>query len=338
MPKIKRNNTKVIYFPFTPNIPWRVFRGKFVLPKLDLASWNEALKNRSSVVIVQGKLLESFLSLFFLEGLNKIAPQKDLFWKGPEIYDELRVWQGLARKFKPELPKDLTLRFPTPLFLDKNKYTFFNCNLNYMDIYSYWGKYCYSTNKFISGQMLQNFTQPITKDYFPKFRNLEVSEELSNLFKINYFYKNQPYVCLFPERTGHSMHKFSGLGWSDREAKMLASYLKSLNIKLIVFSNRVSQYMHTNILSLPANISYIFNLLPSAKAIISEEFDFTNIGYIVSEALIFHKKEKSSVFSFTTAHNFFKKKNKTHEYKSLTPQEVFKVLSEKQQQREIIYG
>lgn len=319
---------KLITFPFTPNINWRLYREKYINSKLDGAGFNQALLDRNPVVLVHGKLLENFFSLFYLEGLNQICPGKDFYWKGTAEYDCLREWQGLARNFKLEVDKNACFRFPTPIWLDESENCFFNCNLNYIMRYTYWGRANEEVDRNLTYQILKNFTQSIKPSYFPKFRFLNISTELEKLFNINKFSIKEKYICIFPDKTGHSMHNHSGLKWKERDVFALAGYLKSQDIKTVVFSHKENIFRGANTVVFPPKLEYIFNILPNAKAILSDEIDFTHIGCVVSKAVVFANKPSVEKFRTSTNRSIFGCKNHIFLYNTLTPRQAFESLNE----------
>src|SRR5690554_1839294 len=131
----------VRYFPFTPGIPWSIKNGRYIIPKINRIAWDKAVDGRDFNVVAYGGLFESFFSLSIIEALHFIHPEKKIYWSGHNQFNYLCSSQGIAKinKFDETLIK----KYPCPIFLDKEKFVYFNCLNNYIDVYSYAGVYGY---------------------------------------------------------------------------------------------------------------------------------------------------------------------------------------------------
>jgi len=86
-------------FPWSPGIPWKVRRGKYVIPELPAELVSNVLRGKEAVVCSFGGLLESFYSLSILETMNKNLLAKKLYWAGNNEYEPLVAANSLAQPF-----------------------------------------------------------------------------------------------------------------------------------------------------------------------------------------------------------------------------------------------
>jgi hypothetical protein len=309
------------YFPFTPGIPWKLFDGKYIKPELSSISWQNISKNATATAICFGGLIESYLSLSALESINYISPNIKLIWAGDDKYKILCDINGLS-KYTDDLPKDISSRFPTPIFFDKTGNIYFNCLLNYLYIKTYYGAKGYKNSRPIAKQIIDNNLIRWEQQFVPKLRKQTVSKELDQLIKINKLNQNIPIVIILPDKTQFTMHKIKCLSWTPMQVKSVATLLKHKNTNVIVFSDQPEKYNSIDLIVLPIKLEYILHFIPKALSILSTDIDFLFLANILSSAKIFTEYNKNQ-FNLNNNNKFFNKTNKIYKKRTLTPRYVF---------------
>ena len=312
------------YFPFSPGIAWKVKNGKYIIPKLDQISWNRALENREVVLVCHGGLFESFFSLSILEALNSIRPDKKLYWCGDSRFDLIYSLNNLAKKSLINIDEETLENYPTPLFLDKNKYVYFNCLSNYINISTYYGRYAYDDQKAVVKQIFRNSLLEWDKKYIPKLRKKE-SIEFDKWVKLTKFKINQPYALILPERTGWSDHSNSCLSWNVSQVKSVVSILKQSNIQPVIISPYASRYYDVTTFTLLNKLEFLFNLIPSAKIVLSEDVDILLLAMMISNSKIISQKQKRE-FALGKNKKFLNVDNEIVEKNNLLPIDVYMEL------------
>ncbi len=314
------NKYSVRFFPFSPGIPWKVKYGKYIIPEINSESWDLALHGRNAVVLADGGLVETFISLTFLEALNNISPGTKLYWAGNDSLNSLVSVSGLASMFPKSLPGNLIERFPVPIFLDRKDNTYFNCLLNYIRVKPYYGGKSYHDRKAIIKQIFRNSLVDWDSRFIPQQRRADmVSTELNRWAKSSKFYFNKPYVCLFPE-TKHSIHKQSTLGWSNIQIKSFAAMLRQAGVSLVLFTN--SKTFSDSCFVLPPRPDYEWFMMPAAKAVLSETIDYLIVAGMISKAKLIGLPTKNEL-SISKNNKYIGAENVIYTLKGITPMDAF---------------
>lgn len=314
------------YFPFAPGIPWNM-KGPFLDPTLNVNIWGNILQNRNAVVVVHGGLIESFVSLIYLEIINHLAPNKKIYWYGDSKFHQLIWLNGLASICATEISPDILSKFPVPIFLDKKEFFYYNVLNNYLNIKTIRGTFSYKNKKPILEQLFKNTTLANWNiSYIPQIRKNINFIELKAWAKINNFSFTQPYVCIFPDR-GVSIHPESFLGLTITQIKSLAAILKQAGVTLICFTQDINKY-HNSVYALPPKIDYILYMLPKAKTILSEEVDYLLLGGMVSNAKIIGKNYKHYL-NLEKNMKFIERNNVIYSCKELNPTYLAKIILQK---------
>lgn len=276
------------YFPFSPGIGWKIKNGKYIIPEINLDVWNKVTANKDITVVAFGGLIESYLSLCYLEMLNYIIPGNTLYWCGDARFDSMAILNGIAIP-EQTVPKPILSKYPAPIFLDANKNVYFNCLNNYLTVKPYYGGKGYLDKTPIAKQLLRNSTMPWDNQYIPKFRKLAIPASLLQWSKIVKFDVNKPFVCLF-QRLGWSNHKASALGWNEVQIKALSSMLRQRGISTIIFTHNPGKFYGSSAYCLTPSMEHILYAIHKAKAILSEEVDFLLLAMMSSNAKVIMKK------------------------------------------------
>lgn len=277
---------KFRYFPFAPGIPWAVRAGRWVEPTLQHDVWHGVLDGRDAVVVCHGGLIESYFSLTYLEMLNCLAPDKKIYWSGDKQFNRLIWMNGLGNMNPTEFTKKMVSSYPLPLFLDGGNFFYLNVLNNYQRVISIDRLRRRKKYNPILIQMFANTTLATWDDSFlPQMRNNATPAELKTWLGVNKFHLNKPYVCIFPDR-GQTIHEFSGLDWNDSQIKALAAQLGSMQVNLLVFTDRPNRFHNSQVHVLPERLDFILALLPMARAVLSETVDYLLIAGMVGNAAL----------------------------------------------------
>ena len=316
------SSNSVRFFPFSPGIPWKLKKGKYILPDVPFAHLIKLLQNKELVVTAFGGLLESYYSLSILEIFHAIDSSFPLFWNGNKNFEELVNLNGLAQVTNIMSPKTLG-RFPSPIFFDQENRAYFNCLYNYIDIYTYYLKFGYINSLPLVQQILNNSC--VSADYFvfSKLRRLEQPANLSFHLQSNKIDLSLPYILLFPDE-GISIHQdVCCLDWSINDIGAFNAMLFGHDIQLIIITHNRQKYFGNNSLKvLPFDLSAVFYLLPQAKAVLSKEIDLLLIANHLSDAMLFSSPQ-SKPFQLSKNSKFLQKENVIYDREEVDPQLVF---------------
>lgn len=320
-----KSNETIRYFPFSPGIPWKVKNGRYVVPHLSSDAWVRATKSRDIILLANGGLVESFVSLSLFEILNYASTTSKLMWAGNRQFESLVRLNGLASVCPISFSNDIIQKYPVPLFLDKSTNTYFNYLNNYIDVKTFYGEYGYRDCRPIAQQLTSNFIIPWEKRYLPQYRNSQIAlGELDKWSKLSRFQFRQPYICIFPDR-GLSQHKQVMLGWNDTEVKALAAMLRQVGISTLVFTNNSNKYYASPVYTLPTNPEYMLLMIRAAKAVLADEVDPLIIAEMISSAKIVAKPSKNEI-NLHKNRKFLKSSNVIHTLRKLTPVKAFNVI------------
>lgn len=310
--------SNVRYFPFSPGIPWK-FYGPYVIPSMDRRIWDRVLEDKKFVIIANGGLFESFFSLSLLEALNIVEPNRLLYWTGNSKYSSLLYMNGIARPSPIEISEAQAKRYPVPLFLDRLDLAYFNCLNNYIKMRPYYQRGTKSNGQPVTRQIFSNSLLDWSPNYIPKLRKIVVSDELEEWRKRSKFYDNKPFVLLFPDVTGHSIHSDECLKWTPSEVKAFSSMLHQAGVSLVVCTDNPRPYYDSYAFYIPTKLDYILFLMPKSKAILSKDIDFLLMGLLLSSAKIIALPSRKRCFRFDKNRNYLNVTNETISKKTLTP-------------------
>lgn len=320
-----KSSETIRYFPFSPGIPWKIKRGKYIVPELTSDAWTKATKSRDVIVLAHGGLIESFVSLSLFEALNYASSPSKLMWAGNPQFESIVKMNGLGAICPVPIPPKTVQDYPVPVFLDKSSNTYFNCLNNYLDVKTFYGEIGFKDHRPIVQQIVTNFVIPWENRFIPRQRNNQLSKkDLESWAKISRFQFNRPYVCVFPDR-GLSQHNLSTLGWNEAEVKALASMLRQKGISCLVFTNNAGKYYASHAHVLPAKPEYMVMMLEFAKAVLSEEVDQLIIAEMISSSKIIARPSKNEVNLYKNR-RYLKSSNVIHTIRALTPVRAFEAI------------
>ena len=274
--------THVRYFPFSPGIGWKIKNGKYVVPEINLDVWNKIISGKDITVVCYGGLIESYISLCYLEILNYIVPNNTFYWCGNNKFDSLVRLNGLARI--GNFPKNMLWRYPVPIFMDADKNVYFNCLNNVLKVQPYYGGTGYKDKSPLVKQLLRNSTLPWDKQYLPKMRRSSFpSKEFLQWSKLVRFDLNKPFICIFQD-LDWSQHKRTSFKWNETQIKALSSMLKQRGISTVVFTKVSGKFYGSSVYCMQPLMESILGIIPRAKAVLAEEVDFLLLSAMISNA------------------------------------------------------
>lgn len=318
----------VRYFPWAPKIPWRVHKGKYLIPQLTNAIWSRVIETHNPVVVANGGLLEAYYSLIYLELLNSTFPLKSRYWSGPKKFQPLIKLNGLAHLTDSIISDSVLERFPTPIFMDTVGNTYLNCMHSYMSYRSIYGGPDRRRYQSLVEQLIQNSCQEWCEHYTPLMRNWNViPDQISQWAKINRFDLNKPYVFIAPDQ-GLSIHKKSALGWGEMELKSLSAMLMQSGIQTVVFTDRIRKTHTSQAWFIKSNLEWMIFFATYAKVIMADEIDFLLMAPLLNPRAKVIGKLFKSPWSLSGNAKFFGLKDVIYENRELTPYKVFQEVTE----------
>lgn len=325
--KLKSSNVKTTsrIFPYCPGIVWKL-KNNYIISKLDTDNWKKAIDDRDVVVVNFGGLFEVYFSLTYFEALNKLYPQKTIYFNGQDRFSNLLNINGLG-KYNILVTGNQASKYPIPIFLDKSNHTYFNCLNDYFYFKGHNGKNNYKNINPISKQLFKNSCLDWNINYIPQLRNLKLSNELKELKQFRKFDIDKPYILIFPDsNSGFSMHSVSTLGWTIAQIKSFVSMVNSKNIQTVIITKNIGKYVGTNALILSPKLDNIFSLIEKCSVILSEEVDFLLIALLLSKNTKIISRDVSSEFSIKKNQKYLGTDKKLYSAKELQPIEVFKEI------------
>lgn len=282
---------KIIYFPFSPGIPWS-FNKKFLINKVPDFVWSRFISQRKNIIVSNGGLIESFFSLSIAEVLNFIYPEKQVYWSGEESYKYLLSINGLLKFNDFQINSQIASSYNTPIFFDRSKNLYFNCLNNYLEKKSFDLKKIQNNKDPILKQIFSNALIKWDPFYIPKIRK-DISENFNKWCSINKFYKNNPYIVIIPEKTKFTQHKLSCLGWGVNRIKALSSILYSYGINTLIVCDDYLKYKNPNNFVAPLKLDILISAIKDCKAIMSEDIDYLLLSMMISDGTIISKNLKN---------------------------------------------
>lgn len=277
------------YFPWAAGLPWKVKRGKYVLPEIPVTLLHSILTEKQLVVCAFGGFLESFYSLSVLEALNVEFPSHKLYWSGNDSYHTLLGANGLALPFAEIDQKDIN-RFPTPIFLDKNNRAYFNCLINYLVKKTYYLTGGYPDGRAAIQQIIEKSTFSHNSNIKPKIRYNDEMGDHTSLFKAHSVDLSKPFILFIPDHTSCSIHNDSFLNWNKSQNKSFITLATQAGYQVVVLTESPSQYWGINAKIIPFSIELFLTLVPQAKFLISRDVDFPLVSCSISDAAIIANK------------------------------------------------
>lgn len=312
-------------FPYCPGVVWKL-KSNYIIPKLDAYNWRRAIDEREIVIVNFGGLFESYLSLSYLEALNKLYPKKDICFNSPEQFNELVNLNGLGYH-NILINKEQTIKYPIPIFLDKSNNTYFNCLNNYFSFNGADGKNKFENKNPISKQIFINSCIDWNINYTPQLRNLNLSNELKELKQFKKFDIDKPFVLIFPDsNSGFSMHSISMLGWTVAQIKSFVSMVGSKGIQTVIITKHIGKYTGMNSLILYPKLNNILSLIEKSSVILSEEVDFLLIGLLLSKNAKIIARDVDKQFSIKRNQKYLQTNKSLYLDKQLEPIKVFKEI------------
>lgn len=278
-----RSNRKVKYkpkyFPFSAGIPWKVERGKYIIPEIDAETWNEVLKDKNIHIVSFGGALESFFSLSAAEAIFSIDQSKKLYWIGNAQWSSFCRAQGLCKISPIDFTKDLLSEYPVPLFFDKDNNAYFNVLNNYLVRSSYWGLCLEKVESPVLGQIFRNVMIP-WNNYCPKLRSLNnnVFDELCKTGRVKH---KSRVITLILDKTECDL-----LEWNLQNVKEFAQLVSTKDLKLIVFTKNIKIFYGTKIIVEEYNLDRILSIISNSWMILSNTIDWLLISMMLSKAKI----------------------------------------------------
>ena len=166
---------EIKYFQYSPGIPWQLAKSKVVIPRVNGECVSKLIKDKNINVISYSGLIEAFFSLSIFEYYNKFMPYKKLYWSGNKDFEYLLSLNKLSKLSNIE---ELVVKnYTIPLFLDKEDGLYFNCMNNYLRLNNYKGQFIEKNRDNIFKQIFDNSLIKWDKEYIPKIRNDELSQD-----------------------------------------------------------------------------------------------------------------------------------------------------------------
>ncbi len=265
------------YFPFSAGIPWKVERGKYIVPEIDSATWHKVTEGRDIVITAFGGLFESFFSLSVAEALNAFDPSRKLYWLGNPGYEFFVRAQGLCKVSNINLTSDILKSYPVPLFFDQSNNAYVNVLNNYLLRTSYWGKYPEQVKIPVVEQIFRNSMIP-WQSYIPIMRKVG-SEFYDELEKVNRLTYRSKIVVII-----HSNCDKDVLGWNVHNIKEFAQLVGSKGLRVVLFTHNPSIFHGTKIIVHQYDIRKILQVVQKSWMILSTDVDWLLISLMTSNA------------------------------------------------------
>lgn len=270
-------------FPFAPGVTWDV--NGYVKPKLDYKSFNKLIENKNIVLLCFGGIFESYFSLSILEAYRHIGLNNRLYYKTYSKYNIIYKMNELSSEFKYSIGDKFHTRYTTPLFNDNSGNAYANVLNDYLFYKNFRYKGKFRRKSSVLSQMFDNSLLD-WDSYYPVIRN---DGRFDNWCRINKFDYKTPFVCIFPEKTGNSIHKSDFLGWSVGMTREFSSMVKT-HANVIICTNHPERYHGTGAFIVkPDNIDIIIGLIVRCSFVLSNEADYLLIGLLNDKYIIFNQ-------------------------------------------------
>jgi len=322
MPRKKRISSK--FFPFSPGIPWKIERGKYILPQISSNIWNQVLVDKNIVITVPfGGLLESFFSLSVAEALNFFdGKNHKVFWLGPSQYSIFPRLQNLSTICYKNITKEILEKYPAPIFFDQQNNVYINILHNYLTRYSYWGLYPEPVDTPILFQIFKNMCIPFDKKYIPHLRKMHGISFADKLYETNKLRPRNKFVLIILDENSTE----NTLNWSVRNIKEFNQLATTKRLKTVVFTKNINKFYGSNILCFEYNIKNILDLISKSWMILSNKIDWTFIGMVLSgETHLVARETKGPYDLFSNAELISAENSIFTDRNPLSPIDVFSI-------------
>lgn len=279
MKSSKEKKYKPKFFPFSAGIPWKIERGKYIVPSISREIWYKVLDDKCIIITVFGSLLDSFFSLSVAEMFAAVDPRRKVYWLGNSEHEILVRLQGLCKSSSIILTKDDVERYPTPIFFDKKDNAYFNVLNNYLIKTSYWGLYPKKVNTPILKQIFDNVMVP-WNGYVPKMRNLG-SEYYDELVRIGKLRDKSRIVTIVLNENIEDM-----LDWNIHNIKEFVQLATNRGLRVVVFSKFSNLFYGTKIITCDFDIRNVLQLINKSWMVLSNDINLLIISMMISEAKI----------------------------------------------------
>jgi hypothetical protein len=312
--KIKKSDIDgAMYFPFCPGIAWSIQNGICRVRKGSISLLNNKLQNNDITILAYGGLLETFASLYIMESININFPSSKLFWEGNSYYNKIIEANGLANISMEVIGINSSYQYPLPLFFDKEGKAYINALYNYAANRGLGLKGNLKTGISPFAKIIYNSLYRFNSRFLPKFRDLHCPDTLSKLLALQKININKFTVLLIPDKTGLSIHDNEYFKWDVTKIKSFYAALKQDDIQLIIATNEPGKYYSFPSV-VPLNIENIIYLLNKSNAILSRDYDYLVVSYMMGAPPIAEKKKKAYALyrhadSFRGLCRFYEKKN-----------------------------
>jgi len=313
-----KHKYKARFFPFSPGIPWKVERGKYIIPDIDFETWHKVLDGREIIITAFGGLAESFLSLCAAEALVSADLAHNIYWLGNPNYSFLVRAQGLCKHSAINLTPEVLKQYPVPLFLDNSGNAYFNILNNYLQRISYWGKYPEEVGSPIAEQITKNIMIPWLRSYVPRLRNLG-TEFIDELQKTGRIRSTTKIISIILNDTKHDL-----LQWTLQNLKEFSQLASHKGWKVIIFTNRTSLFHGSNILAVEHNPRHILQTIKKSWVVMSNDINWLLVSLMTSDARLISKPMDNQYSLFKNA-EFLGAVTDIFTDRNLSPIDVFEI-------------
>ena len=306
----------VRYFPFSSGIPWKYNENDVIIPEINAEIFQKSIQNKKIIVLAHGNLFESWFSLSFFETMNITDPFREVYWAGNEEFKDLLKINNLAKPI--DVPKDLKIKFPVPIFFDKEDCVYFNCFNNYLNKVSLNEAIITKNTDLVFKQIFDNFLIRWDTSYIPKIRKQEQSKEFITWIQTNKFSLEKPFIVIFKDKVINSC-----LNWDEDDIKNFATLLKKQNILTIVItSDNKKMYYDGFVYKAPKTLEFIYQLVPKAASVLSKDIEFLLLSLMISNAKIITNTINEEIFDLEKNKNYLGASNDIYIKNELTVAEA----------------
>ena len=312
------------FFPFSAGIPWKIERGKYIIPEIDLETWHQVIEGKNITLVAFGGLIESFFSLSAAEVLFSIDPiGSNIFWLGDFKYSSFMHMQNLCKPSTIDLTPQVLRKYPTPIFFDRHDNVYFNLLNNYLIRKSYWNQYPENINDAALKQIFKNVMVD-WKDYIPKMRLLG-DDFFQKTCQTGRLTQRSRFILIILDDEVRGMDM---LGWNIHNLKELSQLVRGKGLKVIVFTNNVRKFYGTNILAFEYNIKNILQFINKSWMVLSNNIDWILISLMTSRARLVSRQHIKESFDLFKNAEFLGVENEIFvDNEDLSPMDVYNICS-----------
>lgn len=275
-------------FPFAPGIPWRVKDKKFVMSHMQKGFWEKTVSHKSFCIVCFSGIFETIFALSFIEYLRLAFPDSKIEYCGN--YSDIVYRHGIAQ-ITTRVTEDILLKYPTPVFFDKNNTAYLNIAINYKGYKSIDGIGFKSRNESLVCQLCDNTLLLKSLDIKPK---LVFSAAKFDSWKTLHKFDKGKYI-LFVLKSARAIHDCDMLGMDMRSIREFAAIVKPMGYKVVVLGEASVDPGYA-ILS-RFDLDIFFALVKDAKFVLSHHIDFLLSAMLLSNATIIGKKNDTEHYN-----------------------------------------